>query len=354
MTTLLLLLAGPRLTDAQQPAQNGAATESVAPVPAEPADPQQSLEEATSTIRQLVNSSVDLAPKVGVALLLIVFAWLLSIVLRAVLHRVLRGWAKTEVVSALVRIALFVLTIGAGLSVIAGDATAFVGSVGLVGLALSWALQTPIESFSGWVLNAFRGYYRRGDRIEVGSVFGDVYRIDVLTTSVWEAGGSGKSVEGAQPTGAIVTFPNWEILRSNIINYSRDFAYVWDEVTFAVANESDLRYTVDVFRETADGVVGRMMGEPAAQYRKLLERERLAFDVEQEPQIYLSLADAWTNVTVRYLVPVRERRRWSSELILALSSELVREEHRERIIGGYPHTRIDMRQRPEELVEHSA
>jgi small-conductance mechanosensitive channel len=69
---------------------------------------------------------------------------------------------------------------------------------------------------------------------------GDVYRIDVLTTTVWEAGGPGKSVTGAQPTGAMITFPYWEVLRSNIVNYSREFPYVWDEVTVAIANESDL------------------------------------------------------------------------------------------------------------------
>jgi small-conductance mechanosensitive channel len=62
-----------------------------------------------------------------------------------------------------------------------------------------------------------------GDRIAVGDVFGDVYRIDVLTTTVWEAGGPGKPVSAAQSTGALITFPNWEVLRSNIINYSRDF-----------------------------------------------------------------------------------------------------------------------------------
>lgn len=265
-----------------------------------------------------------------------------SAVLRVVLHRVLSGWEKSEAVAALARITLFLAAIGAGLSVISGDATTLVGSVGLIGLALSWALQTPIESFTGWVLNALRGYYRSGDRIEVGDVFGDVYRIDVWTTTVWEAGGPGKAVAASQPTGALVTFPNWEILRSNIINYSRDFPYVWDEVTYSVANESDLRYTVEVSRRAADQVVGRMMEDPAAQYGRLLERRRLAYGVEQQPQVYLSLADAWTNCTVRYLVPLRERRRWSTELLIALSSELARSEHKGRIVAGYPLTKVDL------------
>lgn len=345
LTAMLLLLIGSAdETVGQEP--NGIQPASV---PAEPAvgpsikaDPEASLEEATTTIRDLLSGFYGLLPKILIALLFLLAAWLLGRAFRAVTHRLLRKWERSEAIAALVRLVLFLVAIGAALSVIAGDARALVGSVGLAGLALSWALQTPIESFTGWVLNALRDYYRPGDRIAVGEVFGDVYRIDILTTTVWEAGGPGKHVTGAQPTGAFITFPNWEILRSNIVNYSRDFSYVWDEVTFAIANESDLAYTVKIFRRVAGEVIGPMMRKPAAEYQRLLERERLAFDVEAEPQVYLSLAEAWTNCTIRYLVPVRQRRRWSSELILVISTEMARPEHQDRIIGGYPRREVDL------------
>ncbi|ADJ28835.1 MscS Mechanosensitive ion channel [Nitrosococcus watsonii C-113] len=341
---LLLLFGGIDETAGQEPNNTTVISALDGPAVKQPikADPEASLEEATTTIRDLLSGFYGLLPKILIALLFLVAAWLLGKALRALTHRLLRGWERSEAIAALARITLFLVAIGAGLSVIAGDARALVGSVGLAGLALSWALQTPIESFTGWVLNALRDYYRPGDRIAVGEVFGDVYRIDILTTTVWEAGGSGKHVAGAQPTGAFITFPNWEILRSNIINYSRDFPYVWDEVVYGLANESDLAYTVEIFRRVAGEVVGPMMRQPIAEYRRLLERERLAFDVEAEPQVYLSLAEAWTNCTIRYLVPVRQRRRWASELILALSIELLRPEHKDRIIGGYPRREIDL------------
>jgi small-conductance mechanosensitive channel len=272
----------------------------------------------------------------------LLLAWAASRVFRRLSRRFLGHWERSAAIAALTQVALFTVAITAGLSIVVGDATALLGSVGLVGLALSWALQTPIESFTGWVLNALRGYYRPGDRIEVGDVLGDVYRIDILTTTVWEIGGPDKSVRGTQPTGALVTFPNWEILRSNITNYSHDFPYVWDEVWFAVSNDSDLDYAVDIFRTIATEVVGPMMRGPAEQYRRLLERERLAMDVESEPQIYLALADSWTNLVVRYLVPVRQRRRWASTLIARVAQELRRPEHQDRIIGGNPRVDVDL------------
>lgn len=341
LTALLLLLWG---VSPEAAAQEEAGTVEEADPIDVPNDPSDALSQAIDTIQDLLFGFYALLPKLIIAALLIGLAAVAGKVTTWVLHRTLRQWERGEAFAALTRIGLYLLAIAAGLSVIAGDARALVGSIGLAGLALSWALQTPIESFTGWLLNSFRSYYKIGDRIEVGEVFGDVYRIDVLTTTVWEAGGPGKSVAGAQPTGAMITFPNWEVLRSNIVNYSRDFPYVWDEVTISITNESDLPYAMTVFGEVARRVIGEQMSGPAEQYQQLLTRARLAFDIAGEPQVFVSLAEAWTDCTVRYLVAARERRRWSTALIVALTAEAGRDEHRGRIISAYPRTEVRLRE----------
>lgn len=341
-TGLLLLMFGGLESTGQEGANtNAEGTDVVAAAstnspPEVVTDPTAALEQATGTIRDLFSGAIGLMPKILIALLFLVVAGLMGALARKLLRYSLGRWQRTDALIALSRIGIFMVAIGAGLSVIAGDVRALVGSIGLVGLALSWALQTPIESFTGWLLNSFRGYYRVGDRIEVGDVFGDVYRIDVLTTTVWEAGGPGKAVAGAQATGAMITFPNWEVLRSNVVNYSRDFHYVWDEVTFAITNESDLDYTIQVIRGRAKSLLGSMMQEPAEQYRQLLERAKLNFDVEEEPSVFVAPADSWTNFTVRYLVPARARRRWASKLYVAVSKEISRPEHAGKITPAYP------------------
>ncbi len=348
ITALLLLLGGgpPDSSGQQEGAETPEpAAEIITPGETIPQDAGASIEEATGTIRELILTFWGILPKIVIGVILIVLAGLIANGIRAALHRFRHRWEKSEAIAALVRIGCYLLAIAVALSILAGDARALLGSIGLVGLALSWALQTPIESFTGWLLNSFRSYYRVGDRIEVGEVFGDVYRIDVLTTTVWEAGGPGKSVTGAQSTGAMITFPNWEVLRSNIVNYSRDFPFVWDEVTFAITNESDLAYTIGVLERTAASVIGPQMADAAAQYRNLLERARLAFDVDPEPKVFLSLSDAWTNCTVRYLVSARARRRSSTALILGLSQELARPEHRGRIVSAYPRTEVLLREK---------
>jgi hypothetical protein len=105
-----------------------------------------------------------------------------------------------------------------------------------------------------------------------------------------------------------------------------------------VANESDLVYTRRVVAEIAREVVGPVMHGPARQYRELLERAGLHMDVAEEPEVYMAPTDAWMNVVVRYLVPARERRRWSSTMHQALARGMGAPEHRGRILAAYPRT----------------
>lgn len=348
--------AGPRATGGGPVAPAGASRAAPAQRATPPADtaqgdagsrPQQAVREATGTIRALLHSFYAILPKLAIAAVLLLLAWSVSRLARALSARVSRHWQRAEGVAALAVIAVWGVAIVAAVAVIVGDARAVAGSIGLLGLALSWSLQGPIESFTGWLLNAFRAYYRVGDRIQVGDVFGDVFRIDVLTTTVWEAGGPEKAVRGAQPTGALVTFPNSELLRSNITNYTRDFAAVWDEVVVAVANESDVPHAVDVCREAAARVVGDWMADAAARYQILLRGAGLPDDVARAPEVYVTPMDSWINLTIRYLVPVRQRRASATRVHLSVLDALGRRENRDRIGSAYPVRRVELRQPPE-------
>lgn len=333
--TALLLLIGGAPVDVEEQAASAAQ-------PA--ADVSTAVGEAAVTIRDLAYGFYGVLPRLAIVLALIVLAMIVGRTIRIIVTRSLRGTPYVDAAAAMVRVGVSLIAAIAAISVVAGDVRAVVGSVGLVGLAASWALQTPIESFTGWLLNSFHSYYRVGDRVAVGEVFGDVVRIDILTTTIWEAGGAGKTVAAAQPTGALITVPNWEVLRSNIVNYSRDFPFVWDEITVGVANESDLRHAETVLTETTRRVLGDEMAEAAERYRVLLRSSDVALDVEEVPRVYFSGNDSWTDCTVRYLVPVRSRRGWSSRLLLEISETLARPEHAARVLPVYPRREIVTRE----------
>jgi len=304
----------------------------------------EAVDEALGTLRTLWISFLGNLPRVVVALAVLLFAWGLTRLFRPLLRRMLRGWERTNAAVALFGVGVWLVAIGISVSVLVGDIRALIGSLGLVGLALSWALQTPIESFTGWLMNSFQGYYRVGDRVAVGEVFGDVYRIDVLTTTVWEIGGPGRDgfVEAEQPTGRLITFPNYEVLRGSIVNLTRDFPYVWDEISVPVGNRSDLVYATDVLSKVAMRIVGEQMAAPARRYEAVLRAARLDSNVADHPQVFVSLDDSWTSLTIRYLVGARERRKWKSALSAEISAELNRPEHEDRIRSVFPRRQIQL------------
>jgi small-conductance mechanosensitive channel len=301
-------------------------------------------EEARRTLEELWISFLSQLPKGVVALATLLLAWLIVRLMRPILRSVLRQWERANAVIALVGIGVWVIAAIIALSVIAGDVRTLVGSVGILGLALSWALQTPIESFTGWLMNSFKGYYRIGDRVAVGEVFGDVYSIDFLTTTVWEIGSPHREgfVRAEQPTGRLITFPNSEVLAGSIVNLTRDFPFVWDEHRFAISDGSDLDYTMDVAMKVAQSIVGEQMVEPARQYELVLRSMRLESEVPREPQVFVSSSNMWVDLSIRYLVPARERRVWASRLVAAITRELNQDEHQGKIAPAWERRRVQL------------
>lgn len=300
--------------------------------------------EALETIRNLRDGFFSNLPKILVAIAVLVFAWVLARFFRFVLQKTLGRWSSSGAVIAMTSISIWLIAAGTAVSVLAGDIRALVGSLGLVGLALSWSLQTPIESFTGWLLNSFKRYYVVGDRIQVGEIFGDVYKIDFLTTTVWEIGGPYRQgfVMAEQPTGRMVTFPNNEILTGSVVNLTGDFPFVWDELNIAVGSGSDVRYAMEVALRTATELVGENMKIPAQQYEKILRQAGIDAEVAEGPQVYAAGAESWSEIIVRYLVEARERRKWKSELTIRLSEELAKPENKEKIkeVSTRSHVRI--------------
>ncbi len=305
---------------------------------------EQATGEAIGALQNMWNNFIFNYPKVLIAIGILIIAWLLVRLMKFILHRLFRSVKNREGIITLFSIVVWIMAVGIAFSVVVGDIRALVGSFGLIGLALSWALQTPIESFTGWLMNAFRSYYKVGDRILVGDVFGDVYRIDFLSTTVWEIGSPYQPgfVNAEQPTGRLVTFPNNEILTGTVINLTGDFPFVWDELDIAVANESDIPLTMNILNKIANEVIGDYMRKPAENYSEILQRAGFTDEVPVIPEVFISASDSWTNVIIRYLVDARKRRKWKTELLLKVTAELNKPEYKGKIIPVYPRQQIQI------------
>lgn len=196
-------------------------------------------------------------------------------------------------------------------------------SVGLISLILGFALQTPITSFIGWIYIIARAPYRVGDRIKINDATGDVIDVSYLDTTLWEFGGPYLSTD--HPSGRIIKFPNSDVLSSAVYNYSWPlFPYIWNELKFNIAYESDLDFVARTMQEVAEAEIGGAMMERVKIYRDLLAQTPVdELEVRERPAVFFRVSEnTWLEAVLRYVVPPREAGRIKNNLVIKLLARL--------------------------------
>ena len=196
-------------------------------------------------------------------------------------------------------------------------------SFGLISLILGFALQTPITSFIGWIYILVREPYRVGDRIKIGTATGDVIDVNYLDTTLWEFGGDFLSTD--HPSGRIIKFPNSTVLSSPVYNYTWPlFPYIWNEIKFHVAYNSDLEFIAATMKEVAEQEVGEGMMKQVEVFREILAQTPVnQLEVQGRPVVLFRVGEnTWIEAIVRYLVHPKEAGRVKTRLIQELLHRL--------------------------------
>ncbi|NYT00502.1 MAG: mechanosensitive ion channel [Methanocellales archaeon] len=189
---------------------------------------------------------------------------------------------------------------------------------GIVGAGLAIALQDIVKNFVGGLILVINRYYRVGDRIEINSVTGDVIDIGVLSTTLLELN---EWVNGDQATGRIITIPNGQIISQNIISFTRDHNFIWDEISIPLTHDSDWKKAIQelnslLIEETKDSSALAEKDISKLEEKFYLERRPTS------PSIYLELTDNWIMLQMRYISIVRERRKTKDDIYRKIVSLL--------------------------------
>jgi small-conductance mechanosensitive channel len=196
-------------------------------------------------------------------------------------------------------------------------------SLGLISLVLGFALQMPISSFIAWIYILARAPYRVGDRIKIGDAHGDVIDVSYLDTTLWEFGGEHLWTD--HPSGRIVKFPNATVFDTPVFNYSWPlFPYVWNEIKFQLAYDSDLPFVEQTMKEVVEEEVGTSMREKVRVYKAILAKTPVdELQVREHPVVHFRVAEnTWLEAIVRYLVHPKEAGRVKTRLITKMLSRL--------------------------------
>jgi len=195
-------------------------------------------------------------------------------------------------------------------------------SLGLFSLVMGFALQTPISSLIGWFYIIIRTPYKVGDRIQVGTFTGDVVEISYLDTTLWEFGGN--YLTNDMPSGRLIRFPNTMVLQSQVYNYSWEkFPYIWNEIPFHVAYESNLPVVEEIIKRVSIKELGDDMLKNIQTFKELVEQTPVdELNIKEYPYVTFRInANTWVEVTVTYLVDPKKAAGIRTRLIQSILDE---------------------------------
>ncbi|MDA8328186.1 MAG: mechanosensitive ion channel family protein [Betaproteobacteria bacterium] len=196
-------------------------------------------------------------------------------------------------------------------------------SVGILSIILGLALQAPLSNLYAWFYILIQHPYQIGDRIKIGECAGDVIEVGYFDTTLWEFGGEYLSSD--HPSGRTIRFPNSLVLNTPVFNYSWPlFPYIWNEIKFYIAYESDLELVAQIMTDVAREKIGDQMRQQVSIYRKLLAKTPVdELNVHEEPIVFFRAHEnTWIEAVVRYLVHPKQTGRIKTEMIKTMLARL--------------------------------
>ena len=202
----------------------------------------------------------------------------------------------------------FVILLGVA-SIWFDDPTRLTTALGLVTAGLAFALQKVVTSVAGYFVILRGRTFTVGDRITMGGVRGDVIALGFIQTTIMEMG-QPPAVQGADPavwvksrqfTGRVVTVSNDKVFDTPIYNYTREFPFIFEEMTLPIAYRDDRQTAERILLEAArKHMVDIKTLSIEATHRLNDKYGVMAHDFE--PRVYWRLTDNWLELTVRFIV----------------------------------------------------
>jgi small-conductance mechanosensitive channel len=189
---------------------------------------------------------------------------------------------------------------------------------GVAGAGIAFALQEVIASFAGWLAILFGGFYKIGDRVQLGGIKGDVMDIGVLRTTLME---TGQWVDGDLYNGRIVLVANSFVFKEPVFNYSGDFPFLWDEIKIPIQLGSNYEKARQIIQQVGIDVAGDLTDLSHEKWLALQNKYRLE-EAQTAPMVSLIANDNWVEYTLRYVVNFKKRRATKTELFTLLLNRI--------------------------------
>ena len=259
---------------------------------------------------RLVGINAENGIKLLFTIAFITLVLLLSRLVRRYTSRILRGRDERFIfwVRQGIAVGTSILLILGLVSIWFDDPVRLATGVGLVTAGLAFALQKVITAVAGYVIILYGKTFNVGDRITMGGVRGDVIALGFTQTTIMEMG-QPPPVQNAEPamwvqsrqyTGRIVTVSNARIFDEPVYNYTKEFPYIWEEISIPIKFDADYHRAEHILLQIANH---RTVSISSLGQESLQEMERRYFmkQVDMKPKVYYRLTDNWLELTVRFI-----------------------------------------------------
>jgi small-conductance mechanosensitive channel len=200
----------------------------------------------------------------------------------------------------------------------ATEASSFATFAGLLTAGVAVAMQSVLVSIVGYFFLVGKYGLRVGDRVQIGSVTGEVIDLGLVRLHLMELGPL------YDPTGRVVAFANSVVFQASggIFKQIPGVNLAWREITLAVPDGSDYTAAKERLRAAADRVLLDYRDELVRQTRAL--RKAASSTAAEEAQAYVQLrfSSGLVEAIVRYPVPFQRAAEVEEQMSRALLDAL--------------------------------
>ncbi len=230
------------------------------------------------------------------------------------------------------RLVIWIVVVFVVLLNFANQIGAFATIMGFAAAGIAVALQNVILSVAGYFFLIGRFGIRVGDRVQIGSVTGDVISIGLVKLTLMELAGS-----NLQPTGRVVVYSNAVVFQpsGNFYKQAPGISFVWNEVRLTLAPDCDYRLAEKRLVDAVDDVFSRYRDKVQSEFRHLEADLHVLLDTPR-PTSRMTLTSSGLEIVIRYPAGVRTSYQVADEVTRRVLDAIRRDPSFKLVAPGVP------------------
>jgi small-conductance mechanosensitive channel len=252
-----------------------------------------------ATSRQYRAAWAALGVRIGVLIGLLVAVFVLAEVWRRAVLRYAHEPRRRYSLLLLRRIVLWTVVIGIVALSFITEISALATFAGLLTAGVAVAMQSVLVSVVGYFFLIGKYGIRIGDRIQIGTVVGEVIELGLVRMHLMELNAAGP----LGPTGRVVAFANLIVFQASggLFKQIPGVNLSWHETTLTLPAVGDYAALKDELLAAVNGVVSEYRDEISRQSREIARTTSSPATAELAPQVQMHLSsDGHMEALIRY------------------------------------------------------